>query len=51
MRAPADEGQLFMPLFAYASKLDEGAAYDAADARAFVRKTVAGYLAGGTAAR
>ena len=51
MRAPADEGQLFVPLFAYAEKLDEGATYDAADARAFVRKTVAGYLVDGTAAR
>jgi hypothetical protein len=45
MRAAADQGQLFVPLFEYAGKLADGATYDAADARAFARKTVAGYLA------
>ena len=48
MRAPADQGQLFMPLFQYAEKLDDGAPYDAADARAFARTTVASYLASAT---
>ena len=45
LRASPDQGQLFMPLFAYAEKLDEGAPYDAAAARAFARSTVATYLA------
>jgi hypothetical protein len=45
LRAAPDEGQLFVPLFAYAEKLDEGASYDAADARAVAAKTVEGYLA------
>ena len=45
MRAAADQAQLFVPLFEYAGKLDEGAPYDAADARTFARKTVATYLA------
>ncbi|MEO6027328.1 MAG: DUF6607 family protein, partial [Candidatus Binatia bacterium] len=45
LRAAPDEGQLFVPLFEYAEKLDEGAAYDAADARAFATRTVGGYLA------
>jgi hypothetical protein len=45
MRAPADQGQLFVPLFEYAQKLDDGAPFEAAEARAFGRKTVAGYLA------
>jgi len=44
LRAAADQAQLFVPLFEYAGKLEDGAAYDAADARAFVRKTVEGYL-------
>jgi hypothetical protein len=47
LRAAADQAQLFVPLFEYAGRLDEGAKYDAADARAFARKTVAGYLAVG----
>lgn len=51
MRAPADQGQLFVPLFEYAEKLDAGAPYDAADARAFARKSVASYLVDGTGAR
>ena len=45
LRAAPDQGQLFVPLFEYAGKLDDGAPYDAADARAFARKTVASYLA------
>jgi hypothetical protein len=44
MRAPADQGQLFVPLFEYAQKLDDGAPFDRADARAFARKAVEGYL-------
>ncbi len=52
MRAAPDQGQLFVPLFEYAEKLDEGAPYDAAAGRAFARKTVGGYLASsGTNAR
>jgi hypothetical protein len=45
MRAAADQAQLFVPLFEYAGKLDEGGSYDAVDAREFARKTVATYLA------
>jgi len=45
LRAAPDQGQLFAPLFEYAGKLDEGEPYDPAAARAFVRKTVQGYLA------
>ena len=37
LRAAPDQGQLFVPLFEYAEKLDEGAPFDAADARAFAR--------------
>jgi len=44
MRAPADQGQLFVPLFEYAQKLDDGAPFDRADARAFARNAVRGYL-------
>jgi hypothetical protein len=51
MRAAPDQGQLFVPLFEYAEKLDEGAPYDAAAGRAFARKTVAGYLATSANAR
>lgn len=50
MRAAADQAQLFVPLFEYAGKLEEGAPYDAVDARAFARKTVATYLASDDAA-
>ena len=49
MRAPADQGQLFLPLFEYAAKLDEGAPYDPAGGRAFARRAVAGYLVGADA--
>jgi hypothetical protein len=45
LRASPDQAQLFMPLFEYAEKLDEGTPYDAAAARAFARQTVATYLA------
>jgi hypothetical protein len=45
LRAAPDEGQLFVPLFAYAEKLDEGQTFDPADARAFAARTVEGYLA------
>ena len=45
LRAAPDQGQLFGPLFAYAEKLDEGAPFDAADARKVARETVRGYLA------
>jgi hypothetical protein len=43
-RAPADQGQLFVPLFEYAEKLDDGAPYDPTAGRAFARETVRGYL-------
>jgi hypothetical protein len=45
LRASPDQAQLFAPLFEYAGKLDDGAAYDPADGRAFARTAVAGYLA------
>jgi hypothetical protein len=51
LRASPDQGQLFTPLFEYAGRLDEGEPYDAAAARAFVRKTVQGYLADGPSVR
>ena len=40
VRAPVDQGQLFMPFFEYADKLAEGAAFDRDAARAFVRRTL-----------
>ena len=40
LRAQPDQGQLFMPFFEYASKLDEGAAFDREDARAFIKRTL-----------
>jgi hypothetical protein len=40
MRAPADQGQLFIPFFEYADKLAAGAPFDRDDARAFVRRTL-----------
>jgi hypothetical protein len=45
LRAAPDQGQLFVPLFEYAEKLDDGAPLDPADARAFATRTVEGYLA------
>jgi hypothetical protein len=40
MRAPADQGQLFLPFFEYAQKLADGAPFNRDDARALVRKTL-----------
>ena len=40
MRAPVDQGQLFMPFFDYADKLVAGAAFNRDEARAFVRRTL-----------
>jgi hypothetical protein len=40
MRAPVDQGQLFIPFFQYAQKLVEGAAFEREAARAFVRRTL-----------
>jgi len=40
MRAPVDQGQLFMPFFEYAQKLAEGAAFEREAARAFIRRTL-----------
>ena len=40
MRAPSDQAQLFLPFFEYAAKLEDGAAFDREEARAFVRRTL-----------
>jgi hypothetical protein len=40
MRAPSDQGQLFLPFFEYAEKLAAGAAFERDEARAFVRRTL-----------
>jgi hypothetical protein len=40
LRAQPDQGQLFLAFFEYAAKLDEGAAFDREDARAFVKRTL-----------
>ena len=40
LRAQPDQGSLFVPFFRYAAKLDEGAPYDANEARQFVRTTL-----------
>jgi hypothetical protein len=40
MRAPVDQGQLFMPFFEYADKLAGGAAFERETARAFIRRTL-----------
>jgi hypothetical protein len=40
VRAPVDQGQLFLPFFQYADKLAEGAPFNRDDARAFVRRTL-----------
>jgi hypothetical protein len=44
LKAPADQAQLFGPLFAYASSLDEGAEKSPEEIRAFARKAVQDYL-------
>ena len=44
LRAAPDRGQLFVPLFEYADRLDEGAPLDRDDATRFARTTVQGYL-------
>jgi hypothetical protein len=46
LRAAPDRGQLFVPLFEYADRLDEGAPFDRDDAARFARSTVQGYLRG-----
>jgi hypothetical protein len=40
MRAPVDQGQLFLPFFEYAQKLADGAPFNRGEARAFVRRTL-----------
>jgi uncharacterized protein DUF6607 len=40
VRAPVDQAQLFLPFFDYAEKLDEGAAFEREQARAFIRRTL-----------
>jgi hypothetical protein len=40
VRAPVDQAQLFLPFFDYAEKLDDGAAFDREQARAFIRRTL-----------
>lgn len=47
MRAAPDQAQLFVPLFEYAGKLDDGAPFEPSDARAFARKAVRDYLRDG----
>jgi hypothetical protein len=49
LRAPADQGQLFTPLFEYAERLADGAPWEPGPGRAFARDTVHGYLADGAA--
>jgi hypothetical protein len=47
LRAPVDQGQLFVPFFEYAVKLADGAGFDRGDARAFIERTLREtYLAG-----
>jgi hypothetical protein len=49
LRAPPDQGQLFLPLFEYAERLAEGAPWEPQAGVAFARATVRGYLGeGGT---
>jgi len=40
LRAQPDQGQLFLPFFEYAAKLEEGAAFNRDEARAFIRRTL-----------
>lgn len=47
LRAPVDQGRLFLPFFDYADGLAEGGRFDADDARRFIDRTLAErYLAG-----
>ena len=46
LKAPVDQGALFMPFFEYAGKLAEGGAFDVEQARAFIQATLrSSYLA------
>jgi hypothetical protein len=40
VRAPVDQGQLFVPFFQYAAKLVEGTPFDRDHARTFIRRTL-----------
>lgn len=40
LRAPVDQGQLFLPFFEYAGRLADGAPHDRDDARAFIERTL-----------
>jgi hypothetical protein len=40
LRAQVDQGQLFLPFFEYAAKLDAGAPFERDAARAFIRRTL-----------
>lgn len=40
LRAPVDQGQLFVPFFEYADKISEGEAFNRDDARAFIERTL-----------
>ena len=40
LRAQPDQGNLFVPFFQYAGKLEEGSAFNRDEVRAFVRKTM-----------
>jgi hypothetical protein len=40
LRGQPDQAQLFIPFFEYAAKLDEGAAFNRDEARAFVKRTL-----------
>lgn len=49
LKAQVDQGSLFVPFFEYAEKLDGGAPFNAAEARAFIERTLReSYLAGGS---
>jgi hypothetical protein len=52
LKAPVDQGELFLPFFDYAEKLAEGGAYDRADARSFIERTLSeNYLASRASSR
>jgi hypothetical protein len=40
LRGQPDQAQLFVPFFEYAARLDDGAAFDRDDARAFIQRTL-----------